>query len=271
MTLKALPAAIAAVSIITYGCTQQENTTDTTEAASSGNEELGTATVQASDGREIKESLVRYYAVNAFQKPLEQLTQDERETAIENLANLDVLAEEAEERGLPTERTIAVELEMQRQQLLASYLVERFRQENPPSDAELQAEYDSVVDQLGSVEHKARHILVETEEEARSIIEQVEAGADFAELANEHSLDSAPDGDLDWFRSSSVVEPFAEAVESLEAGSYTTEPVETQFGWHVILLEDRRTSDPPTLDAVRADLTNRINQRKVEAFIDSLR
>src|SRR5690606_8167 len=120
-------------------------------------------------------------------------------------------------------------------------------------DAELRAEYDANLSQFETVEHKASHILVESEEEANALIEQLNAGADFAELAVEHSIDpSAADGggDLGWFTSSAMVAPFAQAVEAMEVGTYSSAPVQTQFGWHVILLEDQRTSEPPSLDSV---------------------
>lgn len=270
MTLKALSAAIA-VSMVTLGCSQQSATTTDTTASTS--DALGSATLQAADGREVKESLVRYYALNALQKPVEQLTPEERETIVDNLVDLDVLANAAEARGLTDERTVAVELELQRQQVLARTMVNRFVEENPPSDAELQAEYDANLSELETVEHKARHILVESEEEANGLIEQLDGGADFSELAQEHSIDPAASngGDLGWFTSDSMVAPFAEAVEAMEVGSHSSAPVQTQFGWHVILVEDRRASEPPALDTVRADLSNRVTQRKLQAYIDSLR
>jgi peptidyl-prolyl cis-trans isomerase C len=271
MTLKALSAAIA-VSMVSLGCTQQSPSTENTDAT--GDDALGAATVQAADGREIKESLVRYYALNGLQKPLEQLTPEERTQIVDSLADLDALAEAAEDRGLAQERTVAVELELQRQQVLARTMVTRYVEENPPTDAELQAEYDANLSQFETVEHKARHILVESQEEANALIEQLDAGADFGELAEEHSIDPAASnggGDLGWFASSSMVAPFAEAVETMEVGTHSATPVETQFGWHVILLEDQRTSEPPPLDTVRADLSNQITERKVQAYIDSLR
>lgn len=272
MTLKALSAAVAAVSMAAFGCTQQPSTgsTDTRDA---GSDALGTATVQTADGREIKESVFRYYALNVLQKPADQLTSQEREAVLESLVSLDVLAEAAESRGLHNERTIAVQLELQRQQLLARSMINRFMEENQPSEAEIRAEYETVLPELETVEHKARHILVETEEQAQALIEQVEAGADFGELAKEHSIDPAGSngGDLGWFSSSTMVEPFAQAVEAMEVGAHSTEPVQTQFGWHVILVEDRRMNEPPALDSVRAEITNRVNQRKIQAFIDSLR
>src|SRR5690606_25909642 len=147
--LKALSAAIA-VSMVTFGCSQQS---ETSGQAAGGPDPLGTATMQAPDGREVKESLVRYYAINALQKPIDQLTAEERDAIIDSLVNLAVLAEAAEERGLQRERSVAVELGLQRQQLLARTLVNRFVEENPPTEAEVRAEYDASLAELETVEH----------------------------------------------------------------------------------------------------------------------
>src|SRR5690606_41180278 len=113
MTLKALSAAVAAVSMAAFGCSQQSST-GSADTADASNDLLGTATVQTADGREIKESIFRYYALNVVQKPAEQLTPQEREAVIESLVSLDLLAKAAEDRGLQNERTIAVQLELQR-------------------------------------------------------------------------------------------------------------------------------------------------------------
>ncbi|HEX7080223.1 MAG TPA: peptidylprolyl isomerase [Gammaproteobacteria bacterium] len=262
--------AVAAVSMSVLGCTQSNDATDAASTA----DPLGSATLQASDGTPVRESFFRYYATNVLQKSPEQLTDQEREAILESLANLEALADEAEERGLPNEEPIAVQLELQRLQVLARSMVNRFVEENPPSEEELQAEYQASASEFATTEHKARHILVESEDEAKAVIADLQGGADFAELAQERSTDPSADsngGDLGWFTSDSMVAPFAAAVSAMEVGTFSSEPVETQFGWHVILLEDRRTSEPPGLDAVRAEITNRVTQRKVEEYLVSLR
>jgi peptidyl-prolyl cis-trans isomerase C len=255
------------------GCAQDSSSPDTAETATTNDSALGTSTVTAQDGTEIQESLFRYYALNALQKQPENLTPEEREAVLESLVRLDVLADAAEEAGLPRERMIAVELEFQRQQLLARTMVNRYVEENPPTEAELRAEYEANLSALGSTQFKARHILLETEEEAATVIEQLEGGADFVELAEAESEGpTGPDGgDLGWFTADSMVAPFAEAVSDMEVGTYSASPVQTQFGWHVILLEDRRADQPPGLDAVRQEISNRVNQQKLESYIQSLR
>ena len=261
---------VAAVSMLALGCTPQSEPPDT---ATQTNDALGASTVAAGDGTPVRESLFRYYALNAVQKAPEDLTPEEREAVIDSLVTLELLADAAEERGLPQERTIAVELELQRLQMLARTMVNRYLEENPPTEAELQEEYEASVSQFETTEHKARHILLESPEEANAVIEELRGGADFAALAEEHSTGpTGPDGgDLGWFTADSMVEPFAQAVSGMEVGSFSSEPVQTQFGWHVILVEDRRATEPPGLDAVREEVTNRVTQRRIEEYIESLR
>jgi peptidyl-prolyl cis-trans isomerase C len=261
--------AVAAASAITFGCAQDSESPQSTARP----DPLGASTLMTEDGVPVKESLYRYYALNALQKQPEDLTEEERELVLESVLRLGLLSEAAEEQGLPDERLVAVELELQRMQVLARTLVNRFVQENAPTEAELRAEYEANLSTFATSELKARHILLETEEEATAVIERLEDGADFAELAQEHSTGpTGPDGgDLGWFNPNSMVAPFAQAASALEVGSFSTEPVQTQFGWHVILLEDRRDDQAPGLDAVRTDLTNRLNQQKLEAYIESLR
>jgi peptidyl-prolyl cis-trans isomerase C len=264
--------AVAVASALTMACAQDDTGTAEESSSAVQADPLGTSTVTTEDGTAVPESLFRYYALNALQKQPEDLTAEEREAVLESVARLSLLADAAEEAGLPQERMIAVELELQRMQLLARAMVNRYVQENPPTEAELRAEYEASQEEFAATELKARHILLETEEEAQAVIEELQEGADFAEMAQQHSTGpTGPDGgDLGWFNPDSMVPPFAEAASAMEVGSYTSEPVQTQFGWHVILLEDRRENQAPGLDAVRADITNRVNQKKLEEYIGSL-
>ncbi|NCF73996.1 MAG: hypothetical protein GWP67_10895 [Gammaproteobacteria bacterium] len=122
-------------------------------------------------------------------------------------------------------------------------------------------------------EFKARHILVDTQAAATALIEELQGGADFVELAKEHSTGpSGPSGgDLGWFTVQTMVEPFSDAVAAMEDGAFTAEPVQTQFGWHVILREDSRESAPPSLDSVRDAIKQRIEQDKFQKFLVNAR
>lgn len=141
------------------------------------------------------------------------------------------------------------------------------------TDEEVQAEYDAMFEGVEpATEYSAAHILVETEEEARDLITQIEGGADFAELAREKSIDpaGANGGDLGWFGRGRMVEPFEEAVIAMEVGTVSA-PVQTDFGWHVIRLNDTRLQEAPALDVVRAQLTDKVLQDRLAATIETLK
>ncbi len=242
------------------------------DATSEGPGPLGPGVVATINDNPIAESLFRFYALNGFQTAAEDLSDDERAQVVDNLIRVTLLADAAMESGLPNERTIAAELELQRLQLLARAAATRFLDENPAGEAELRALYEENLPDLMTNQYKARHILLATEDEAVSVIEALDAGSDFAELAMERSTGpTGPSGgDLGWFSAESMVEPFADAVRAMDDGSYSSEPVRTQFGWHVIMLEESREQQPPGLDAVREELTRAVEQQKLEAYVQSL-
>src|SRR5690606_37432873 len=141
------------------------------------------------------------------------------------------------------------------------------------SDLEIEAAYQEQVKLAPREQYRARHSLVETQAEAEKIIEQLDSGKPFEELAKESSQgpSAASGGDLGWFSPNQMVKPFADAVAALEDGAYTKEPVQTEFGWHVILREDSRATEPPTLASVRDVVTQSVQQKKFQAHLDQLR
>lgn len=144
--------------------------------------------------------------------------------------------------------------------------------EDELTDEAIQAAYDAkYADFQGADEFNASHILVETEDQAKEIKAQLDDGADFAEMAKEHSTGpSGPNGgELGWFGSGQMVPAFEAAVISLEKGQ-VSEPVKTQFGWHVVTLNDKRKSEAPELDQVRAELSQTLQQEVIQARIDEL-
>ena len=158
--------------------------------------------------------------------------------------------------------------------LLTQAALQGFLKANPVTDAELKAEYDSKVGGNNATEYKASHILVKTEQEAKKLIADLDKGAKFADLANKHSLDakdSQNGGDLGWFSSGQMVEPFSAAVAKLEKGKYSKEPVKTQFGYHVILREDSRPQTPPPFDAVKEQLKPFLERKKVQTMVENMR
>jgi len=218
-------------------------------------------------------SALDLYARSRIQKNAGDLTSSERETMLDELIRVRLLADAAETSELVNDPQITAELDIQRDQILARHMASDYLERNPVSEAELRLAYDKNIDQLSGPQYKARHILLSSHEEALAVIEELNGGQNFEQLAIERSTGpSGPNGgDLGWFAAETMVAPFAAAVRTMEAGKRSLEPVETQFGFHVILLEDKRDQAAPGLDPVRAELTQFVRQEKIEAFVSSLR
>jgi peptidyl-prolyl cis-trans isomerase C len=158
-------------------------------------------------------------------------------------------------------------------QLLAEAASKKFMDAHPSTDAEIKAEYEAQVAGMPK-EYKARHILVESKETAESVIRELQAGGDFAKIAQRESTDqgsAAKGGDLDWFRPGDMVKPFSDAVLALEKGQTTQQPVQSQFGWHVIHLEDIRSPAAPNFDEVKDRVDMLVKRKKLQAHFEELR
>lgn len=262
-----------AMSIVMIGCSGESSTE--TDAVNDANlpDPLGGESVAVVDSSPIPLALLERLSLDIAQRNASALTDEQRAQLIERLVFMRLLADDAIEQNLPAERQLATELEYARLQLLARAATEHFRAQNEPTEAELRAAYEENLPRYLATQHKARHILVPTEEQAIAIIEELDNGADFAELAREHSTGpTGPQGgDLGWFTADSMVEPFAEAVRAATIGVYTSTPVQTQFGWHVILVEDVREQQPPGLEAVRDELIGIVERSKLDGYIEALR
>jgi peptidyl-prolyl cis-trans isomerase C len=247
--------------------------TQSEDDASGNIDALGSGEVAFVDGERIPESLFRLHTLNSLQVEADALTPEARAEMIEQLVFLQILAAEAEKQGLTQERRIAAEIELQRQQLLARAVADRYIEENPPTESELRDLYEFNLPRLRRTEYKTRHILVDTESEAADLIAQLGDGADFAKLAMEHSTDSTQSdgGDLGWITPDSVVQPFADAIQAATPGEPVGAPVETQYGWHAILVEEIKEQAAPGLEAVRQDLTSAARSQKLDAYATGLR
>lgn len=199
---------------------------------------------------------------------------------VEELINLEILRQEAVKQGFSDKPEIRAAMTRAATNALANPLV-REQISGDVSDEDLKAEYDEQVEMMktassGGAEYMASHILVETQEEAKAVIQQLNDGGDFAELAGENSIgpSSSNGGSLGWATPDTYVEEFATALEQLEDGSYTQEPVETQFGWHVILRSESRESEAPeapSFDMVKSQLKNVVLQKRMQTFMEKLR
>lgn len=194
--------------------------------------------------------------------------------ALDRLIDMRILSAEATKAGVDKSPEFKAKLDAIRQQLLiAQYVKDKI--EATVTDADLKARYDKEVAAFTPPEEmRARHILVKTKEEAEAIIKQLDGGADFAAIAKEKSQDpgsAAKGGDLDYFSAGDMVAPFEEAAQKLKVGEYTKEPVQTQFGFHVIKLEDRRKQQPPAFDTVKDQIKQAVVGEKFQLALLALK
>jgi peptidyl-prolyl cis-trans isomerase C len=198
-----------------------------------------------------------------------------RKTFIDNLAMQVIVAQEAVKKGLDKAPEVADKLELSRQSMLIDAYVQDYIKNNPISDDMLKAEYEKIKAQATGTEYKARHILVENEAEAKDIIAKLKKNPKaFEALAKEKSKDrgsKANGGDLGWFDPRGMVPEFGKAVAQLAKGKFSEEPVKSQFGYHVILLEDTRPQQVQPLEQIKPALTQQVQQQNLKKLFDELK
>jgi peptidyl-prolyl cis-trans isomerase C len=196
-----------------------------------------------------------------------------RKTILDNLITQEVVAQEADRRGLAKSPDVRTQLDLVRQQVLAQALFQDYVKTHPVKDEQLLAEYNRVKATRGDKEYKARHILVDKEDEAKEIIARLKKGEKFEDLAKQSKDTGSKDrgGDLEWNPPTTFVKPFSDAMVKLEKGKYTETPVQTQYGWHVIQLDDVRTVPFPAFDTVKGQLASMLQEQEVQKYINGLR
>lgn len=231
------------------------------------------ATVFTVNGTPVDDAVIDIYFANRLGENAAAPTPQQRTALIAELRDIYLLATQEVARELAKDPQLAARIELQKQSVLAQAVAQDFMSTITVSDEEIRAEYDEQVKLAPPLQFKARHILVASKEEADSLVSQLNNGADFEDLARENSTGpSAPSGgDLGWFSPDQMVAPFSNAVAALEDGSYTSEPVQTRFGWHVILREESRENQPPTFESVRDVITQRVQQKKFQLHLETLR
>jgi peptidyl-prolyl cis-trans isomerase C len=192
----------------------------------------------------------------------------------EELVNREIIAQEAAKSGMAKSAEVQNQLDLARQEIIVSAYVRDWVRKHPVSDADIQKEYDKARSQTGDKEYKPRHILVETEDQAKDMIAQLKKGAKFDELASKNSKDSGTKergGDLDWNVPGVFDRQFSDAMVKLEKGQYTEAPVQTRFGYHVIQLDDVRPVKFPALADVKPRIQQQLVQGKIEELVRGLR
>jgi peptidyl-prolyl cis-trans isomerase C len=204
----------------------------------------------------------------------QQDTPELRKFVRDALINQEIVVQEAVKQGLDKDPATAGRIELERQSVLVNAYFEDYLKRNPVTDEMLRKEYDRLKPQVPAREYRARHILVDKEEEAKNIIAQLRKGASFEKLAAQHSNDPGSKGrggDLDWGPAERYVPPFAEALVKLKKGQITPTPVQTEFGFHVIRLDDERASKVPSFEEARPQLRELVETQMVQKLIADLR
>ncbi|WGS85189.1 peptidylprolyl isomerase [Methylomonas sp. UP202] len=265
MKLKLIPLILAGTALL-YGCTQ-EKAQEAAPAAPTVSKEDAVASVNG--------TYIGKKTLETLEKEISERSQGQsfpKEQLLEELIQRELLIQLAVQKQLDKSPEVMERLATIRNSLLSQAALQDYLKSNPVSDEEIKAEYDSKMANAGN-EYKASHILVKTEDEAKKLIAELDKGGNFAELAKKNSIDpmGSEGGDLGWFTADRMVPPFSEAVVALENGKYTKQPVQTQFGWHVIFREDSRAVTPPPFDAVKEQLRPMLQRQKAQAMIENLR
>lgn len=224
------------------------------------------------DGAPVSRDLYEFYIKGVTGKTSSDLTPEQRTQALDNLIRAQLIANEAEKEGLNKQQDTAELMQMERLNILEQALSQKFLAGKQPTDDQLKAEYDAEVAKMPQMEYHARHILVATQPFAQKIIQRLKAGEKFEDLAKADSMDSSKTngGDLGWFTLDHMVKPFADAVSGLKVGEYTQDPVQTQYGWHVIQLLGTRPVNPPPFDQVKQRLVQIVQAKQFRAYTDDL-
>lgn len=235
----------------------------------------GSAVVATVNGAPITDDMFRAFVHSQTNGEDPVLTDLQRQEVIKTLVNIELLSQAASKAGLDKKPDVAAEIAFSQSQILAQAEITQYFKDHQASEADLQKAYQDQLKTLDSHEYKARHILVSDENQAKDIIAKLGKGASFAALAKQYSMDPGSKnngGDLgDWFPATSMVPEFGAALASLKKGEYTKQPVHSQYGWHVIQLEDERTSTPPTFEEMHDKLANQAQHKLMSDYIDSLR
>jgi peptidyl-prolyl cis-trans isomerase C len=192
----------------------------------------------------------------------------------EEVINREVFMQEAQKRGIDATEDYKIQFELARQAILIRALFADYQKNNPVTDADIKAEYDKFAATNGGKEYRASHILVEKEDDAKKLIADIKKGGKFADIAKKNSKDpgsGANGGDLDWANAGSYVKEFSDAMTKLDKGKMTDAPVKSQFGYHIIRLDDVRQAQLPPMDQVKPQITQQLVQQKLGAFQKEMR
>lgn len=224
------------------------------------------------NGKALPQSEFELYVGNMSRQSGHEVTAEQKTELLDQYISMQLAADEAEKSGVDKDQKVRDQLALARVQVLVDAGLQKYLEAHPVQDSELRPEYDRQVAALPR-EYHARHILVDDQALAESITKELKGGADFAKLAAKRSKDSSgkSGGDLGWFTLDSMVKPFADAVRTMSPGELSAEPVHSQFGWHVIKLEESRATNAPPFDEVKDRVKMLVQREKLKKHLEELR
>jgi peptidyl-prolyl cis-trans isomerase C len=224
------------------------------------------------NGKPLPKSEFELYVANMNRQSGREISEDQKGELLDQYISMQLAAEEAEKAGVDKDPKVRDQLALARLQVLVDAGLQKYLEAHPVQDSELRPEYDAQVAALPR-EYHARHILVDDQAAAEAITKELKGGADFAKLAAKRSKDSSSKsgGDLGWFTLDTMVPPFASAVKAMQPGQLTEQPVQSQYGWHVIKLEETRATSAPPFDEVKDRVKMIVQRKKLQSHLEELR
>jgi peptidyl-prolyl cis-trans isomerase C len=273
MRMQRFPIVLVAALGLLSACTRPAGDAAKPAAGKADATAKATTVVATVNGKAIDSETFNVFVQAVANKPAAEIPAEQKKQMLEQLINMTLAAQAGEKEGLENDATVKARMQLLRTQLLAEAATEKYMKAHPVSESETKAEYDTQVANMPK-EYKARHILVDSKEKAEAIIKELAAGGDFAKIAAKESKDAGSGkkgGDLGWFTAQSMVKPFSDAVAGMQKGQTTPQPVQSEFGWHVINLEDTRTPAAPAYDDVKQQVEMLSQRKKLQAYLDELR
>jgi len=225
------------------------------------------------NGEALSRELYEFFVKSGSGKSSADLTADQRSQALDTLVRAEVVAQQAAKDGSDKQGDAPQQMALMRLQLLEQAAATNYLKDRKATDAETKAEYDTVIAAMPRTEYHAHHILLKTKEEADVVLASLKKGKKFEALATVQSTDpgsKAKGGDLGWFSPSGMVKEFSAALATLKKGQTTDAPVKSEFGWHIIRLDDTRETTPPPFDSVKDRLAQRVEAKKFKNYEDDL-
>ena len=265
-----LMSTVAAIGVLLTACGKGQQA-----AAPAATDNAASPSVAVVNGVSISRADYDAFLKNLLQgKPVPpDLTAEQKNQVLDELITMQLVSTQALKDGVDKDPEVAANLDVLRMRVLSDGESQRFLKGKEPTDAELHAEYDGDISAMDKTEYHARHILVATKEKADQLIKKLKGGSKFEDVAKAESTDNSKTsgGDLGWFTATRMVKPFADAVKGLKKGETTPEPVQTQYGWHIIKLEDTREVTPPPFDQVKAQVSKNLIQKKLVAYVEEMK